>query len=84
MKSVKKWRSYLGMVSLLQDIILGHISTRICVVEEFDAFLRDLQGIKRKLVVCKTRKIMSHINITEFYYDLDLLLLFLNLRNRST
>ena len=71
------------MISLLQHFILGHISTRICVVEEFDAFLLDLQSIKRKLVICKTRKIMSHVNNTEFYYDLNLLLLFLNLRNRS-
>ena len=71
------------MISLLQYFILGHISTRNCVVEEFDAFLLDLQSIKKKLVIYKTRKIMSHVNNTEFYYDLNLLLLFLHLRNRS-
>ena len=71
------------IISLLQYFILGHISTRICAVEEFDAFLLDWQSIKKKLVIYKTRKILSHVNNTEFYYDLDLLLLFLNLRNRS-
>ena len=57
----------MGMISLLQYFILGHIPTRICVVEEFDAFLLDLQSIKKKLVIRKTRNIMSHVNNTEFY-----------------
>ena len=71
------------MISLLQHFILGHISTRNCVVEEFDAFLLDLQSIKKKLVIYKTRKILSHVNNTEFYYDLDLLLLSFHIPNRS-
>ena len=73
----------MGMISLLQYFIIGHISTRICVVKEFKAFLLDWQSIKKKLVIYKTRKILSHVNNTEFYYDLDLLLLSLDILNRS-
>ena len=69
----------MGMISLLQYSILGHISTRICIVKEFKAFLLDWQSIKKKSVIYKTRKILSHVNNTEFYYDLDLLLLSFNL-----
>ena len=71
------------MISLLQYFILGHSPTRICIVEEFVAFLLDLQSINKKLVFHKTRKIMSHVNNTKFYYDLDLLLLSFDLLSRS-
>ena len=69
------------MISLLQYFILGYISTRICVVEEFDAFLLDWQSIKKKSFIYKTCKIMSHVTNTEFYFDLGLLLLSIDLLN---